>query len=338
MPYKRPQIVRTLESLIENESIRDVDPTTKRLVTRCLSGDWCVQFRTSAAPNAEQRKFSMWEGDVRRGESPGLDAVSSAPAPHSAGPVVGSGGMKASLDRMGSLRGKNGKASRSAEHLPLPGTSSSPPKARSHQDARLRADEQPYRVSSRAVPSAAMRHGSGDSASSLPRVAAAAANPHSAAVKHRHRAGSVDVEGTTNSFASLSTRERVQELPHIIDDASPLVEEPIGGSPPEIRVLSPTSPGQVAPLSPTERTFTLSSSASTTSSSSSSKGTATSAPASPQRRAPPPPPVKKRRKPPAVPVGRSLGTAGGGPLSALAASSQPNLADLSAGARKVSGF
>ncbi|KAI0329754.1 hypothetical protein GY45DRAFT_1279051 [Cubamyces sp. BRFM 1775] len=338
MPYKRPQIVRTLESLIENESIRDVDPTTKRLVTRCLSGDWCVQFRTSAAPNAEQRKFSMWEGDIRRGESPGLDAVSSAPAPHSAGPVAGSGGMKASLDRMGSLRGKNGKASRSAEHLPLPGTSSSPPKSRSHQDPRLRADEQPYRVSSRAVPSAAMRHGSGDSASSLPRVAAAAASTHSAAVKHRHRAGSFDVEGTTTSFASLSTRDRIQELPHIIDDASPLVEEPLGGSPPEIRVLSPTSPGQVAPLSPTERTFTLSSSASTTSSSNSSKGTATSAPASPQRRAPPPPPAKKRRKPPAIPAGRTLGGAGGGPLSALAASSQPNLADLSAGVRKASGF
>ncbi|KZT04939.1 uncharacterized protein LAESUDRAFT_750873 [Laetiporus sulphureus 93-53] len=39
MPYKRAQIVRTLESLIEHESIRDVDPTTKRLVNRCLSGD-----------------------------------------------------------------------------------------------------------------------------------------------------------------------------------------------------------------------------------------------------------------------------------------------------------
>ncbi|KAI0356846.1 hypothetical protein OH77DRAFT_174652 [Trametes cingulata] len=338
MPYKRPQIVRTLESLIENESIRDIDPTTKRLVERCLSGDWCVQFRKSAGAKSDQRTFSMWEEDVQRGQSPGLDAVTSATAPHSAGPTSGS---KPQLDRMGSLRGKNGKASRSAEHLPLPTTSSSssstqkPP--RSSQAQHLHADEQPYRVSSRAVPppSAGQRHASGDSVSSLPRVAAATANPHSAAVKHRYRAGSFDVEATTKSFAALSTSPEEQRSPvHIIDDSAPLVDEPTGGSPPEIRILSPTSPGQVGPRSPSERPFSLSSSAS---SSSSSLSNSTAGPSLPQRRAAPPPPAKKRRKPPAVPVGRGLGP-GGSPLSSLAASSQPNLSVLSSGTRKASGF
>ncbi|KAL7284811.1 hypothetical protein ACG7TL_002121 [Trametes sanguinea] len=353
MPYKRPQIVRTLESLIENENIRDVDPTTKRLVERCLSGDWCVQFRKSTNSNADQRKFSMWEEEVRRVDSPGLDAVSSAAAPRSADPIVGSGsGMRAQLERMGSMRGKNGKASRSAEHLPLPGPSSSPPKTRS---AHLRADEGPFKVSSRAVPStASVRHGSGDSASSLPRVAVASANTHSAGAKHRHRAGSFNVEAATTNFASLSTRDK-DEPTHIIDDSAPLVEEPAGSSPPEIRVLSPTSPGHVGALSPPHHhSFSLSSlsSASSASSSSSSLSSAAttvegdamtsgaSSPRSPHhRRAPPPPPAKKRRKPPAVPAGRTLGVGSGtSPLSALAASSQPNLSALSATARKAGGY
>ncbi|KAJ2919761.1 hypothetical protein MD484_g678, partial [Candolleomyces efflorescens] len=46
VPYKRAQITMQLESLIANADIRDVNPTTKRLVERCLSGDWksCKRF------------------------------------------------------------------------------------------------------------------------------------------------------------------------------------------------------------------------------------------------------------------------------------------------------
>src|SRR6266550_6032464 len=47
IPYKRSQLVYALESLLGNSRIRDVNPTTKRLVERCLSGDWCLQFRKS---------------------------------------------------------------------------------------------------------------------------------------------------------------------------------------------------------------------------------------------------------------------------------------------------
>lgn len=46
-PYKRPQIMSLLESLISNTSIREVNPTTKRLVERCLSGEWCVLLKGS---------------------------------------------------------------------------------------------------------------------------------------------------------------------------------------------------------------------------------------------------------------------------------------------------
>jgi hypothetical protein len=45
IPYKRPQITYALESLLGNSRIREVNPTTKRLVERCLSGEWCVHLR-----------------------------------------------------------------------------------------------------------------------------------------------------------------------------------------------------------------------------------------------------------------------------------------------------
>jgi hypothetical protein len=37
-----------LESLTQNANIRDINPTTKRLVERCLSGEWCVHLRKSS--------------------------------------------------------------------------------------------------------------------------------------------------------------------------------------------------------------------------------------------------------------------------------------------------
>ncbi|PCH37392.1 hypothetical protein WOLCODRAFT_109793 [Wolfiporia cocos MD-104 SS10] len=96
MPYKRAQIVRTLESLIENETIRDVDPTTKRLVERCLSGEWCIQFRkTQDAP--------------QRVDSPSLSVVSSPQSTTSL--------STSRAERKGSIRGMRGKVTRSAENL-----------------------------------------------------------------------------------------------------------------------------------------------------------------------------------------------------------------------------
>src|SRR5260221_8642165 len=70
LPYKRPQIVRALESLTENEEIREVSSTTKRLVERCLSGEWCVQHRK---PNNVARVAA--ESTMQRTASPSSDRV-----------------------------------------------------------------------------------------------------------------------------------------------------------------------------------------------------------------------------------------------------------------------
>ncbi|CAE6473955.1 unnamed protein product [Rhizoctonia solani] len=40
-PYKRAELRQTLLSLISHSDIRDVNPTTRRLVERCLGAEWC---------------------------------------------------------------------------------------------------------------------------------------------------------------------------------------------------------------------------------------------------------------------------------------------------------
>ena len=292
MPYKRPQIVQTLESLVENESIRDVDPTTKRLVARCLSGDWCVQLRKSAPSTpTEPRKLAIYD-EIRRGESPGgFNAVSSAASPTSAG-------------------------------LPP-----SPSAVQFHHRPHRHSGEH-----SRKDSVTRLRHASGDSATSLPRVAAAVAGTNTsttASAKHRMRAGSFNIEATMTSFSALSTSAGT--TPHILDTSSPIVDEPTSDDAPEIRVLSPTSPatGHGTP-SPVDRPYS-SIPSSPASSSSSSLSTSVPPKSSTPRRAAPPPPPKARRKPPAVPVRKGQLSPNGGPLSAIAASSQPNLSVLSAG-------
>lgn len=39
-PYKHAQIRLVLLSLISNSHIKEINPTTKRLVERCLNADW----------------------------------------------------------------------------------------------------------------------------------------------------------------------------------------------------------------------------------------------------------------------------------------------------------
>ncbi|KAJ4490453.1 hypothetical protein J3R30DRAFT_3694098 [Lentinula aciculospora] len=64
VPYKRPQILYMLESLIRTSHVRDVNPTTKRLVERCLGGEWCVglvrqkQIKEAKSINGDDDKDS----------------------------------------------------------------------------------------------------------------------------------------------------------------------------------------------------------------------------------------------------------------------------------------
>ncbi|PBL03917.1 hypothetical protein ARMGADRAFT_953099 [Armillaria gallica] len=94
VPYKRPQIKYALESLVRDSRIHDINPTTKRLVERCLGGQWCVQLKKA--------------DDVSRSSTPS-DTVA---------PSRSHLGLPASVDGVGSgTPGKSLKSSRSAENL-----------------------------------------------------------------------------------------------------------------------------------------------------------------------------------------------------------------------------
>lgn len=72
VPYKRTQIVLALESLIQNGNIRDINPTTKRLVERCLGGEWCVQLRRTS----HDKEVLKRQGDFRY-SSPSHEIIAS---------------------------------------------------------------------------------------------------------------------------------------------------------------------------------------------------------------------------------------------------------------------
>ncbi|KAG6834984.1 hypothetical protein H0H93_005916 [Arthromyces matolae] len=100
IPYKRPQIVYTLESLVAISAVRDVNPTTKRLVERCLSGNWCVNLiKVKQTQSAAGQKAS----------SPEIDAAMKSPTAFTTNVPAAS-----QLQRSNS---KTLKTSRSVEHL-----------------------------------------------------------------------------------------------------------------------------------------------------------------------------------------------------------------------------
>ncbi|KAH9986274.1 hypothetical protein BJV77DRAFT_951196 [Russula vinacea] len=122
LPYKRTQIVRALESLIANQEIREVTSTTKRLVERCLNGEWCVQHRTSAGGGRVSAELGM-----RRTASPSGDRVAaqsltptlSVPSPSTTDPSI--------------LRRRSIKGSRSAENLRSLAKAGAKPASRAHE-------------------------------------------------------------------------------------------------------------------------------------------------------------------------------------------------------------
>ena len=275
MPYKRAQIVHVLESLIEHENIRDVNAVTKRLVHRCLSGDWCVQFRKTKPKHQNSFSDTMSVSSADSLRSPALESISSEASPLAIH-ASGSNTLLAVSDTNNVKSKGTLKTSHSAENL---------------------------RKLNRGVE--AIRIGSNDSSTSLPRVAAASAGlpSGSGGSRRRERAGSMDVELPSSSISEPSERR-----PSILEDA-PFTQEP-----PEIRVVASS------PFSPTGPGIDH-----TRPGSSGSASSASSLPSSPvpkqRRTAPAPPP--RRRKPPAVPVRNTTAAAvnGGVTITTIASSS-----------------
>lgn len=228
MSYKRPQIVHVLESLIENENIRDVNSTTKRLVLRCLTGEWCVQFRK--AKPTRSSSLSTTDTLPEREHSPGIDSISSAVSPIAAS---ASNTLIAVSDTAHQTRPP--KSSRSVENF-----QARPSRDRECSSGGLRPDDD-----------------DNASSTSLPRVATASAAPTS--TRRRDRAGSMDVEGPSTSERRptvLDGATLTQEPPEIrVQASSPLALN--GEEPRTLPASLPSSPvprqRRTAPAPPPRR-------------------------------------------------------------------------------------
>ena len=63
---------------MKNSDIREVNPTTKRLVERCLAGDWCVQLRRAQPVLDEGRTSPSSESSARSPNYPVFRNTASA--------------------------------------------------------------------------------------------------------------------------------------------------------------------------------------------------------------------------------------------------------------------
>ncbi|KAF9011998.1 hypothetical protein BDQ17DRAFT_801679 [Cyathus striatus] len=122
IPYKRSQILYALESLIGNTKMRDINHTTKRLVERCLGGEWCVQLRASSSSlcSSSSARTGICDiangvGKLSLGGDKESDTASDVSTPTAA---VFSPSSQAQLERSGSMK-RGGVGSKSVENLRL---------------------------------------------------------------------------------------------------------------------------------------------------------------------------------------------------------------------------
>jgi hypothetical protein len=292
LPYKRTQIVRALESLVANQEIREVSSTTKRIVERCLNGEWCVHQRTSSGGGRVSAEYGM-----PRSASPSSDRVaaqsltpkSNAPAPPNADPSL--------------LRRRSLKGSRSAENLRGLATADAKPASRTLEALRKPTNDSTLALAIASSPIVATTHPHRSGSETFTGKRPADRRSHA----HAHPPAARDVRlpvpvrhgslGTVSDQPLSPTAALSSSVP-LLSRPSPLVPEFARTA--NTPVSPPPSPASIA--------------ASGMSTASGTKKV--------QRRSPPPPP--KRRKPPAVPM-RVVGTSNGGAEIAAIASSTSSL-------------
>ncbi|KZV72549.1 hypothetical protein PENSPDRAFT_649651 [Peniophora sp. CONT] len=294
VPYKRPQLVRMLEGLVDKPEIREVTPTTTRLVSRCLSGAWCVHLRrpqNMVASNSDNLLNAPGDSTPRAGTPGGvaeehLSPMTPAPKPR----------PPTSLDRKRSLKG-----SRSAENLragsspasimstagassshndlsSLPVSPITGPRLRRETPSASRADScshRPHRSDDMVQPTRANSLGTGVDG---------IISPHSF-VPGRPLPSIVEPRSLTHSPSPLSQYAEPPSSPPLSPPLRPSAAyRRVSASQPPSGHASPSFP----PLSPTS-TYSTESRRSSVSSTGSGKT---------RRSAPPPPPAKRRTPPP----------------------------------------
>ncbi|KDQ56797.1 hypothetical protein JAAARDRAFT_36278 [Jaapia argillacea MUCL 33604] len=308
VPYKRPQIVRALESLIENADIRDINSTTKRLVERCLSGDWCVQFRKTD----KKKKSVNLEIHLERMDSPGFDSTfassTTVPTPTTTQSLLVPPGSPEKGKQ------KTLKTSRSAEHLKV-----APAPNRTLQDLRKPSNESSLSLPSgaSAKPPAASsggnsRRGTVDSVDSALEFRSLASSSNSsssstpalASPSERHAHHALHTPHRSDSLGAIEDGVKSSGTPHHAHASSFPEMTDMTASLPGLPVSSNNSLKKLTAVAAATRTTT-------------------------HHRSAPPTPPPRRRKPPAVPTSRANGTTrvnGGVTMTTIASSTgQPTV-------------
>ncbi|KAJ7050443.1 hypothetical protein C8F01DRAFT_1068001 [Mycena amicta] len=195
VPYKRPQIVLALESLTGNARIRDVSATTKRLVERCLSGEWCVQLRATrrhADPTSDDERRS--EGSAGTNGRSGMNTPSNSMA------------ARVQLERSASNKGRTLKSSKSMEFIK--GSSAGPRRASNASSLNL-------------VASASLGSGSGLPSPTSPLSPTRKGSADAALQGNGHRTVSNPHSRAPHAHAQTMLVPPVPTLPHAHQTAAP---------------------------------------------------------------------------------------------------------------------
>jgi hypothetical protein len=254
-----------LEGLVAHPEIREITPTTQRLVERCLAGDWHIS--KSGTLDAEPAHTGL-----SRTASPSIVDQGLSPIPTPAVP------------RPGVARQRSLKGSRSVEHLrPPPQMAAAAPH---HRLEALRAANE----SAASLPALSK--------------ARAHAHAHVHAHAHAHASlDRRDAVLRANSLGTVMDAP-VSPAPHYHSAPASAQLPALPTSPLPMTPTTPLPSILEPPLSPASASsvpasFAVESRRSSVSSTHSMPGAVT--PSGKPRRSAPPPPVK-RRKPPAVPV------------------------------------
>ncbi|KAK7019963.1 DUF2013 domain-containing protein [Favolaschia claudopus] len=237
VPYKRPQIVFALESLTGNSDIRDVSSTTRRLVDRCLGGDWCVQLRKQSA-TAGNPADPTSDDDTRRG-SGSSEASARAQSKLSTPSMTAS----AQLERSASSKGRTLKSSKSVEFLKGHAAAQQPP-ARSQLETTMR---RPSNASSFNLVAGATAPATGPHSPLSPvRKGSADSGPVDGSYADRHR---------THHPIHPSSSGLSPPTSYIVPGTPPAYQHLLPGLPPLFNTCSRPPPTQrrSAPPPPTKR-------------------------------------------------------------------------------------
>lgn len=317
VPYKRQQILRTLESLVAHAEIREINATTKRLVERCLGASWAVELKKereankASAPSHSGSISSMSTGTCSPDHGPAIFQSSSqflnpVSAPH---PLKNERYMKysKSVDVIAPNPPKEG-AGKSNRHddasVKKPKSKPSP----AVLDLRRGSNESSLSLFSLvgAVPAPAPKHSPASPATSLPPA-------FSRSRLHSHSDSSRKHEPKRHSLDPLPSTPTVYTSAHAGDlhEATPAPATPIFNDPPvlaqtPLQLYDDPAEGEEGSEMPIPIPIPLTRPES----------------GPPPRYRPAPAPPAKRRKPPAVPSRstKALVRDAGGTITTIASS------------------